>query len=316
MVFEIKKQYFSLVDFLIRPMTAAIYTDKQHCSFTGKEKDAETGYHYFGARYYNSDLSIWLSVDPMADKYPCLSPYNYCVWNPIKLVDHDGNNPSTHTDENGNVVAVFDDGDNGIYMHKRNADGSSVTQYQITKRHEKKGSSAGGIYMGESLHSLSFADQNLYNSTGQVLPQSNMAIDFGSEELTEVANSIIGQPPSLYKYQKNARSGGKWDLKQQISHGSMLYGKYASPRDAGNFVAGMVAASKGLILEEIAQLGYGAYNMAGNNKWRAAAIIFGVAATLAGSPSEGLKLYDRVRTGEDALSQRCIDLGKLYQRQK
>ena len=38
--------------------------------FSGKEKDVETGYSYFGARYYNSDLSVWLSVDPMADKYP------------------------------------------------------------------------------------------------------------------------------------------------------------------------------------------------------------------------------------------------------
>ena len=58
--------------------------------FSGKEKDAETGYHYFGARYYNSDLSLWLSVDPMSDKYPSLSPYNYCAWNPMKLVDPDG----------------------------------------------------------------------------------------------------------------------------------------------------------------------------------------------------------------------------------
>lgn len=57
---------------------------------TGKEKDSETGYYYFGARYYNSDLSLWLSVDPMADKYPSLSPYNYCLWNPMRLVDPDG----------------------------------------------------------------------------------------------------------------------------------------------------------------------------------------------------------------------------------
>ena len=57
---------------------------------SGKEKDSETGYHYFGARYYNSDLSLWLSVDPMSDKYPSLSPYNYCDWNPVKLVDPDG----------------------------------------------------------------------------------------------------------------------------------------------------------------------------------------------------------------------------------
>ena len=57
---------------------------------SGKEKDSETGYYYFGARYYNPDLSLWLSVDPMADKYPSLSPYNYCAWNPMKLVDPDG----------------------------------------------------------------------------------------------------------------------------------------------------------------------------------------------------------------------------------
>ena len=57
---------------------------------SGKEKDAETGYYYFGARYYNSDLSLWLSVDPMSDKYPSLSPYNYCEFNPLKYIDPDG----------------------------------------------------------------------------------------------------------------------------------------------------------------------------------------------------------------------------------
>ena len=60
-------------------------------SFTGKERDSETGLSYFGARYYDSDLMTgWLSVDPMADKYPSLSPYAYCGWNPVKLVDPDG----------------------------------------------------------------------------------------------------------------------------------------------------------------------------------------------------------------------------------
>ena len=61
-----------------------------HSDSSGKEKDSETGYYYFGARYNNSDLSLWLSVDPMADKYPNLSPYNYCAWNPVKLVDPNG----------------------------------------------------------------------------------------------------------------------------------------------------------------------------------------------------------------------------------
>ena len=58
---------------------------------TGKELDEETGYGYFGARYYDATLLTgWTAVDPMSDKYPNISPYAYCAWNPIKLVDPDG----------------------------------------------------------------------------------------------------------------------------------------------------------------------------------------------------------------------------------
>lgn len=32
-------------------------------------------------------MTMWLSVDPMADKYPSISPHAYCAWNPVKLVD-------------------------------------------------------------------------------------------------------------------------------------------------------------------------------------------------------------------------------------
>jgi len=60
-------------------------------SFNGKEKDYESGYHYYGARYYWSELLTgWLSVDPMMDKYPDISPYNYCAWNPVNVVDPNG----------------------------------------------------------------------------------------------------------------------------------------------------------------------------------------------------------------------------------
>ena len=59
-------------------------------TFSAKEKDTETGYSYFGSRYYSSALSIWLSVDPMSDKYPSMSPYVYCANNPVKLVDPNG----------------------------------------------------------------------------------------------------------------------------------------------------------------------------------------------------------------------------------
>ena len=42
------------------------------------------------ARHYHPTLSIWLSVDPLSDKYPGVSPYTYCGNNPVRLVDEDG----------------------------------------------------------------------------------------------------------------------------------------------------------------------------------------------------------------------------------
>ena len=72
-------------------------------TFSGKEKDAETGYSYFGARYYDSDLSVWLSVDPLAGDFAGISPYAYVANNPIILIDPDGRSwrPTT-TDGNQN----------------------------------------------------------------------------------------------------------------------------------------------------------------------------------------------------------------------
>ncbi len=86
--------------------------------FTGKERDRETGFSYFGARYYDSDLSgLFLSVDPISDKYPSLSPYAYCAWSPVKLVDPDGRD-SIHT-PNGmaNAGEGYKTTPDGIYLY-------------------------------------------------------------------------------------------------------------------------------------------------------------------------------------------------------
>ena len=58
--------------------------------FTGKERDYESGYDFFGARFYSSIFGHWLSVDPLTEKYPNISGYAYCGWNPVKYVDPDG----------------------------------------------------------------------------------------------------------------------------------------------------------------------------------------------------------------------------------
>lgn len=58
--------------------------------FNGKEWDEETGNYYYGARYYDPKISVWLSVDPMSSRDPGLTPYHYVKNNPVNLIDPTG----------------------------------------------------------------------------------------------------------------------------------------------------------------------------------------------------------------------------------
>jgi len=65
-------------------------TDKLPYKFNGKELDEETGLYYYGARYYDAKSSIWLSVDPLMEKYPNQTPYSYVGNKPTNVIDPDG----------------------------------------------------------------------------------------------------------------------------------------------------------------------------------------------------------------------------------
>ncbi len=67
--------------------------------FTGKERDAETGLDYFGARYYGSKTARFTTIDPVYTwKENLADPqrwnrYAYGRNNPFRYVDPDGKNP-------------------------------------------------------------------------------------------------------------------------------------------------------------------------------------------------------------------------------
>ena len=65
---------------------------------------------YFGARYYDPNISIWLSVDPLSDKYPSLSPYTYTANNPIRLIDPNGMEITEYENAQTKEVINIDDG--------------------------------------------------------------------------------------------------------------------------------------------------------------------------------------------------------------
>ena len=72
------------------------------------DQDPETSRYYFGARYYNAWSGRWLSVDPLAKKYPGWSPYNYTSDNPVLLIDAngEGNNNSNQPPEQQTLKLV------------------------------------------------------------------------------------------------------------------------------------------------------------------------------------------------------------------
>ena len=58
--------------------------------FNGKEFDEETGLYYYGARYYDPRVSLWMSTDPEQNKYPQYTSYLFVGSNPINAIDPDG----------------------------------------------------------------------------------------------------------------------------------------------------------------------------------------------------------------------------------
>lgn len=58
------------------------------------EKDDElkgAGNSYdFGARLYDPRVARWMSVDPLASKYPAFSPYCFVANSPLRYIDPDG----------------------------------------------------------------------------------------------------------------------------------------------------------------------------------------------------------------------------------
>ena len=70
--------------------------------FNAKEFDEETGMYYYGARYYEPRLSLWLSTDPKSEEAPAWSPYRAFFNNPIAFVDPDG---KWEENADGNLVA-------------------------------------------------------------------------------------------------------------------------------------------------------------------------------------------------------------------
>src|SRR5574344_701343 len=130
----------------------AVPTDKVTENFTGKELDDETSLGYWGARYLDQMLGMWVSVDT---KRQFASPY-LCVGN--------GANPVVGVDKDGNDVVVVNNEPSLV----KNINQSSYDQFTTDKYGSLvpscvlKPNTKGNVYYGERLNSAIESPNTLF----------------------------------------------------------------------------------------------------------------------------------------------------------
>ncbi|MFV0500604.1 MAG: RHS repeat-associated core domain-containing protein, partial [Bacteroidales bacterium] len=175
--------------------------------FNGKEKDEETGYNNYGARYYYDWASIWLFVDPMSDKYPGTSNYAYCRNNPIMLVDPDGREVGYATDEDKAYVQEQ------VKTNKKFAE-----EFKILE--EAKGHTY--IFQKSSYENLNYGRSKKDEIVGEVrgnFQTDQTLIQYTTNDNPELKNAKVGTSEfrALYEETKHAVQFEQNNRKQQSS---------------------------------------------------------------------------------------------------
>ncbi len=121
--------------------------------FNGKELDEETGFYYYGARYYDPRISIWQSVDPLAEQAPNWTPYRYCFNNPINLIDPNGMFEHDYEkDDEGKVKLVKKTNDKNDRLIAKNGD--------IIHNNVQKGILYDNMDLGGEVNLISLSQKN------------------------------------------------------------------------------------------------------------------------------------------------------------
>lgn len=162
------------------------YTNRY--KFNGKELDEETGFYYYGARYYNPKFSIWLSVDPLAEVQPNKTPYNYCSNNPINRTDPTGMIDGWIEEKEGNKSTfTYRDGIDTVQQAK---DAGFKNAVGVTQAHKVWNDSKGYSYSltkeGNVTDCMGDFVKNSFTTPG------NTTINVGSSSNQSLAGITIG----------------------------------------------------------------------------------------------------------------------------
>ena len=204
--------------------------------YNGKELQEETGWLDYGARFYDPEIGRWHVIDPLADKYYPVSPYNYVLNNPINMLDPDGMRVEAVDEESQNyIMGYLNDvlGEGHGFSFKKNG----------TLRFRKKDVAKGKEYSEDQ--------QSIFDGVSEVVNDDERTIyaKVSEDENTNISIDVQISETNTIKYgkdQMDKTSDGKYQAGQfreiDMQFGSNPFGVLSINRkeaatatsDAGN----------------------------------------------------------------------------------
>ena len=167
--------------------------------FNAKEFDEKTGMYYYGARYYEPRLSLWMSADPLEEDYPNLSAYGYCHNNPIILYDPDGK--GDYFTNSGIYLGYDKINDGKAYSVTGNFNMNDYLNGKIDKK-----TSISEINLNSNIGQLArigYAEFRGGNSTEQLVGMDIVMNRVESDKFPNTIEGVITQPWQFSSLNKN-----------------------------------------------------------------------------------------------------------------
>jgi RHS repeat-associated protein len=112
------------------PYSESLGHNHQPFKYNGQEFETMNGLNLYDYEFRRHDPSTgrFLTIDPLAEKYPWISPYAYCMNNPVRYIDPDGRD-IWEINEMGEIIKRMKDKmEDAFYMVAKDAGG----KYQRT----------------------------------------------------------------------------------------------------------------------------------------------------------------------------------------
>ena len=208
--------------------------------FNAKEFDEETGMYYYGARYYEPRISLWMSTDPKEETCPDISLYTYCHNRPINLLDIDGMD-DYKINQNGQIT--FWRRTNAKSTHRIFAGKDNITfgkQFvsQLVEKQSANGTTAKTSNSDDAFEFFKFAADHTKVEWSLIGLQKNNSVEFKLH--SDFSTSSVSLDTKDYKDQvfqlhnhprgsnpNNTKASGDYDAYKQTKPNQAVQSYYA-----------------------------------------------------------------------------------------